>query len=272
MRNMFNDLMMILCLADMMVILSNLILSAQTLFPQNEIISIIYPLSDGLCHVAISVSVFMTITITFERFSAISSPFTYQIRLTRRGYWRSIFCYVCPVIIASVLLNLPKVLQSGRLLSSLSTYQEKDLIKAGIIYQVFHPLLTTCILPIIILSILNYKVFKISKQRLSSFTRMTFEVTMAKIMITIVLIFIILNIPRVFMSLYEVSTIPTLLECYDRQCPYHISSMRWLLDSIIRYLVMLNSSINFIIYCFMGSNFRKNLHKLVSMQCQYYED
>ena len=32
-----------------------------------------------------------------------------------------------------------------------------------------------------------------------------------------------------------------------------------LLDSIIRYLVMLNSSINFIIYCFVGPNFRQTL-------------
>ena len=30
-------------------------------------------------------------------------------------------------------------------------------------------------------------------------------------------------------------------------------------DSIIRYLVMLNSSINFIIYCFVGTNFRQTL-------------
>ena len=29
------------------------------------------------------------------------------------------------------------------------------------------------------------------------------------------------------------------------------------MDHIVRYLIMLNSSINFIIYCFIGSNFRK---------------
>ena len=87
---MFNDLLVILCMADLLVILSNLILSSRTMLPQNTILSIICSLSDGLCHVAISVSVFMTITITIERYSAISYPFTYQIKLTRRGYWKSI--------------------------------------------------------------------------------------------------------------------------------------------------------------------------------------
>ena len=263
---MFNDLLVILCMADLLVILSNLILSSRTMLPQNTILSIICSLSDGLCHVAISVSVFMTITITIERYSAISSPFTYQIKLTRRGYWKSISYYVLPVITASVILNLPKVLHIGRLLSPMSRYHEKNYIKAGIIYQIFHPLLTTCILPIFILSILNYKVIKISKQRLSSFTRMAFEVKMAKIMMTIVILFIILNTPRISLSLYEVSTIPHVLECYERQCQYNISSKRWLLDSIIRYLVMLNSSINFIIYCFMGSNFRRTLKNLIGME------
>ena len=82
---------------------------------------------------------------------------------------------------------------------------------------------------------------------------------MAKIMMTIVAVFILLSIPKVILALFEVSTIPNILDCHQRQCRYYVSSERWVADSIIRYLVMLNSSINFIIYCFLGSKFRQTL-------------
>ena len=263
MRNMFNDLLVILCMADLSVIFSNLVLSARTLFPDNKALLMITPWSEGLCHVAISASTFMTITIAIERYCAVSSPFTYKIKLTKRGYWWSISYYVIPVIISAIILNIPRILQIGKLLPAMFRDHKKTYIMAGIIYQIFHPLLTTCVIPIIVLCILNHKIIKISKQRLSSFTRMAFEVNLAKIMITIVIIFIIFNIPRMLLFLYEVCTIPNIIECYERKCPYYISSKRWLLDSIIRFLVMLNSSINFIIYCFMGSTFRRTLKELV---------
>ena len=40
---------------------------------------------------------------------------------------------------------------------------------------------------------------------------------------------------------------------------YHLSSGQWVADYIIRYLMVLNSSVNFIIYCFYGSKFRQVL-------------
>ena len=260
---MFNDLPVLLCMVDLLVIFSNLILSAKTLIPHNSMVPVILPWIEGLCHIALSASVFLTITITTERYCAVSSPYTYKIKLTRRGYWRSISYYIVPVIMAAVILNIPKILQISKLLTPLFRDHKKHFIRAGIIYQIFHPLLTTCMIPIIFLCILNYNVIKISKQRLSSFTRMASEVNMAKIMITIVLLFIFLNLPRMFLALYEVSTIPNVLDCYERSCRYHISSKRWLLDCLIRYLVMINSSINFIVYCFMGSNFRRTLKQII---------
>ena len=65
-------------------------------------------------------------------------------------------------------------------------------------------------------------------------------------------------------ALLEVSTIPNILDCYDRQCGYFITSKRWIADIIVRYLVMLNSSTNFLIYCCVGSNFRNTM--LVSLR------
>ena len=81
-------------------------------------------------------------------------------------------------------------------------------------------------------------------------------------MMAIVIVFIILNIPRMILALYEVSTIPDIIDCYKNNCYYYLSSNRWMMDIVVRYLVMLNSSINFIIYCFVGSKFRNTLKKI----------
>ena len=43
---------------------------------------LVLPASDAVCHVAISASVLLTLAITVERHHAITSPYTYQIRLT----------------------------------------------------------------------------------------------------------------------------------------------------------------------------------------------
>ena len=85
MRNVFNKLLVVLCMVDLLVILSNLILAYKTMFPLSSVLKILTPWSDGLCHVSVSASVLMTIPITVERFYAVSSPLTYQIRLTQRS-------------------------------------------------------------------------------------------------------------------------------------------------------------------------------------------
>ena len=263
MRNVFNKLLVVLCMVDLLVIMTNLIVAGKTIFPHSSVLQVLTPWSDGLCHVAISASVFMTITITVERYYAVSSPYSYQIRIMKKGYCWILSCYIIPVIFGAVILNIPKMLQIGNLLSTIPEEYIQISINAGIIYQVFHPFATTCIIPIVVLSVLNYKIVMASKQRLSTSNKLFSEIKMAKTMMTIVIVFIILNIPKMSLSLYEVSTIPNIIECNERQCPYQISSKRWLLDSIIRYMVMLNSSINFIIYCFVGSNFRSTLVQLV---------
>jgi hypothetical protein len=95
----------------------------------------------------------MTIAITVERYYAVSSPYTYQIRLLKKGFWWILFSYVLPVIFTAIFLNIPKILQLGKVLSMLPDNYKQISIKTGIVYQVFHPLSTNCILPIAVLSV-----------------------------------------------------------------------------------------------------------------------
>ena len=134
MFSVFNHLLVSLCLADMMVLLTNLSLALKTVSPSSSTLSQVAPWSDGLCHIAVSSSVFFTIAITVERYYAVHSPLNYQTRSTKQGHWWILASYVVPVVVAAILFNIPKLLQLAKILTvenispeHLDThYQESD--------------------------------------------------------------------------------------------------------------------------------------------------
>ena len=258
MFNVFNHLLVCLCLADMIVILTNISFVLRSVFPHIVFFSTIAPISDSFCHIAVATSVFFTISITIERYYACKSPFNYHSREQSHGHWLIVGSYVLPSIVAAVIFNIPKLLQLADILvvENIPTEYQTHFVKIGIIYQVFHPLTTTCIIPFFILGSLNYSIYKSSRRLNVTPYR---DISLENILMSLVVVFIILSIPKMFLALQEVSIIPDILDCLDRKCGYHISSNRWIADITIRYLALLNSSINFIIYCFVGSNFRNTL-------------
>ena len=259
MFSVFNHLLVSLCLADMVVLLTNLSLALKTVSPSSSTLSQVASWSDGLCHIAVSGSVFFTIAITVERYYAVHSPLNYQTRSTKQGHWWILASYVVPVVVAAILFNIPKLLQLAGILTveNISPEHQNMFIKVAIISQVIHPLTTTCIIPITILLYLNHSIY--TSARRMNVTPRRRDISLENILVNIVAVFIILSLPKMMIALLEVSTIPSILDCYDRQCGYFITSKRWIADIIVRYLVMLNSSTNFLIYCFVGSNFRNTL-------------
>ena len=255
MWNIFNHMLVTLCIVDLLVILSNLVLALKNMNPTSNLFPQWLPYTDCLCHISTTASVFMTLSLTVERFYAVCSPHSYQHRVAMRGHYCILLSYIIPTIIATVILNIPRIMQLLDVLCS-SENIHISINKFGIIFQVFHPLITSCIIPIFALSILNYRIL-LGSRRMSASSQN--DVSMAKILMTVVTVFILLNIPRMILVLYEVTLIPNILECFRRRCKYHPTSKMWAADSIVRYLVLLNSSINFLIYCFVGSNFRRTL-------------
>ena len=217
MRNVFNHLLVAMCVVDLLVILTNLVTAGRTFLPNNLLLIEIAPWSDGFCHISVSASVFLTIAITMERYFAVCFPYTYQSRLAGKGHWCIIISYIFPVFFSAILFNMPKILQLTRIVSLAHIFPDRgSYIKIGIISQVFHPLATTCLVPILMLSFLNLSILKGSKKKSRSTSRM--DISMARTMMTIVTVFIILSIPKMVSALYEVSTIPDILECYESSC------------------------------------------------------
>ena len=92
----------------------------------------------------------------------------------------------------------------------------------------------------------------------------TREFQLARMLMVLVLIFLILNCPRLVLGLIEVTQLYSVELCYHHHLDYHIKKETYLLDFAARFLVILNSSINFIIYCLAGSQFRHKLLHVVN--------
>jgi hypothetical protein len=107
MTSVFNHLLLSLCLSDLVFLLSNLSMSPVMmhyfLYPAH-----LYHASECLCHVALATSIFLTTSLSIERYQAVCFPHSYQYRLAKTGHKLLIAYYVLPAIILGCLLNIPR--------------------------------------------------------------------------------------------------------------------------------------------------------------------
>ena len=96
-------------------------------------------------------------------------------------------------------------------------------------------------------------------------SKRTGEFQLARMMMVLVVVFLLLNCPRLVLGLIEVTQLSTVELCYQHGLDFHIHKITYLLDFTARFLVILNSSVNFIIYCVAGSQFRHKLMAILSI-------
>ena len=115
--------------------------------------------------VTLCASVYMMLAITVERYLAVCKPLTYRNMNSTTSSTRRVAYYVVPVAAASLCLNIPKFLEvrahDGDNVTASVQVTEMRLNPTYIFYytisQIFHPTLTTGILPMAALIYMNTK-------------------------------------------------------------------------------------------------------------------
>merc|ERR1719225_1957965 len=82
----------------------------------------------------------------------------------------------------------------------------------------------------------------------------------------IVLTFLLLNMPRCVIGLFEATRVRTILTCFSSVGHYVAPSWQLQLDLVARYMAVLNSSVNFLIYCMAGRQFRNGLKLMLRIK------
>ena len=71
MHNIFNHLLAGLCIADLIFLLCNLLVVPIALGRDDHVFTVIHPIAECGCHISLAVSIFLTVSITIERFQVI---------------------------------------------------------------------------------------------------------------------------------------------------------------------------------------------------------
>ena len=91
--------------------------------------------------------------------------------------------------------------------------------------------------------------------------RRYFEDNLAAIFMGFVFVFLICHMPRLFLNIHELIVMEGAMKCqmYNQE-PFSMWSL--ILINVSHLLLVLNSSTNILVYCFMSSKFRKECNKL----------
>lgn len=264
MASVFHHLLAALCVADLLFLISLVVVSPVALGVAGYPL-LVYHIAECCCHLGLAASVFLTIAITLERYQAVCcSPHLYQSRLVSTGPRLLLAYYITPAVLLAVLLNIPRFLSVsplGRRLATLPSY-----LRFLIVYQSVHPLTTTGLAPLLLLSILNLNMhISLGRFQQSQSQSARKEMHLTRMMSIIVLTFLLLNMPRCVIGLFEATRFRMILKCFSSIGHYVAPSWQLQLDLIARYMAVLNSSVNFLIYCVAGRQFRTGLRQMLHL-------
>ena len=119
---------------------------------------------------------------------------------------------------------------------------------------------STAIIPVTLLILLNARIIwdlisSANVQRFGSFRRQRKEINTSFVLLCIVLIFFCCHALRIVVDIHEFSNVENIIRC-DLWLPGY-----WMqaLVPVSHFTMILNSSVNFIVYCLVGHTFRKEM-------------
>jgi len=203
-------------------------------------------------NILLTCSIFMTISISIERYLVIFHNNYYK----KRSGFCTIICHVIPVIFLSIIINIPVFFASKVMVSGEATWLAVTDLRLSYLYIVYYQhwtrFLALGVLPFLLLSFLNFRIFfKIFKN--SNNIR---DLTYFIITLLIVVIFFLCHLPRLVLNFYEAIYSEYIMTCGPPvwSLIFHVFS-----NSL---LPVINSTSNFFVYILAGKHFRENLVKL----------
>ena len=200
-----------------------------------------YPLANvGLCG-----SIYATVAVSIERFLSISNA-----NLASR---RKVWMYTIPVVMIALIYNGPRFFYykysvvNGTLTSTRNEWADSSAYET--IYTTWLQLLVESVIPILLLLIMNGLILRIIYFSPNEWSKSTIKKrrTTTKILLGIFLVVLCCRVPTVVVQILSHFDDPD-------------NKSQWYFMKPIEYLaVTLNSSLNFLIYCYVGTEFRDTL-------------
>jgi len=225
-----------------------------------------------LIHIALTGSVYTTIAVAVERCITVLAPFT-----SIKSFHG--FLYLCPIILFSILYNIPKFFEvQTRCSVSIKTINsseeahwvsdkyawDKSDVRSHPKYMTY--ITANCVvmglLPMFLLSVLNCLIFRaVSRAHAHHASLMSSHAhrrdsTMATVLTTIVLIFVVCHTPKAVLNMYEIWT-----HIFTSPVPEEedINLLLDILTNISHLLIVTNSAVNIVVYVLKDFKFRQVL-------------
>ncbi|XP_023333119.1 FMRFamide receptor [Eurytemora carolleeae] len=289
MRNSFNYFLIVLSTTDNLFIFITLLdYSFTRVFSwpidfDSEVYAIFFPrVFYPLNNISMTLSIFLVMVITHERYIAVCHPHAYRQNEAEGGGTRVLIC-TCIVLIPAIIINIPKFFETeltfedsvdneGLFNNYTVSYDVTDLRKNPNyirFYVNWCLLVFTGIIPLAFLLFFNYKIFQgIRYTHARCRKSRSGEINLAAILVCIVVVFVVCNLLRVVLNVFELFWLDNIFRCGDE---FMHAAWFHCLNSISHLLLVLNSSSNFLIYCSLGTNFKLVLRKVFNRICRVKE-
>lgn len=226
-------------------------------------------------HIAMAGTIFMTLAISFERYLGLCQPLM-------NPHNRKAWFYILPVVVIAVTLNVPKFFElkfedqiDSATNESYVGLNVNDLRKEPsyiIGYIMWTRLFSTGVIPVLGLLFFNiciiHDIFTSSQrvQRFGSARRQRKEINLSAVLLCICFVFFFCHAPRVVSNVIEFWNRDKVIKCDEMGLHFHPDKFTHALMYISDIATILNSSLNFFVYCFVGHTFRRELCRTLGFQ------
>jgi len=257
-KDCFHRLLLCLAIFDTIFLVFGSIKYIGALHKHDGVVStILFPyLTHPFTEIGMSGTIFLTVAITVERYLGICHPMDFP------AYRRKPLHYLIPVLSLAIGLNIPRFFETYLLVSDPKDNSTSNPYSVAINPLRFNEIFVTgyltiarfvllAFLPFLLLILLNFRIIADLKsaniQRFGSAQVYRKEKNLYLVLLSVVCTFILLHTPRLILDLQEVINYSQISNCGYAG----FISPVWvdMLLSVSHLMVILNSSINFLLYC-----------------------